>query len=115
MIFNSGGAAAGPISLSGTTTVALTAPTTGPYAGVVIFQDRSVTAPVTVTGNATLQVGGVIYAPAASVTVWGSVVVTPSGSGGGIIAQSVAVGGNASVTIDPGSNRPKVPEVRLVD
>jgi Flp pilus assembly protein TadG len=114
-IYNTGGAAAGPIDTTGNTTITLTPPTSGPYAGISIFQDRTLTTPVTISGNTKLQIGGTVYAPAAAINVSGSSTVTPYAPGGGIIAAQVSVSGNGTMTVDPGSNRPRSPDVRLVD
>src|SRR5207248_1892552 len=57
----------GGIQITGGGSVTLSPPTSGVYAGINIFQDRSLAAPLTVTGNGALQVTGLIYAPAAAV------------------------------------------------
>ena len=64
MIFNAGsaynattgnyGGTYGSITLSGNGTYSLSAPTTGTYAGILIFQDRTNAAALTLSGNSTL-------------------------------------------------------------
>src|SRR5262249_53208507 len=59
------GADAG-ISLSGQSSLNLTSPlSTGPFAGISIFQDRNDSTGWSVKGNGTLNARGTIYAPAA--------------------------------------------------
>jgi hypothetical protein len=61
----------GGITLSGSGSYKLTPPTTGTYAGIVIFQTRDNTKAMTVSGAAS-GMTGTIYAPAASLTISGS-------------------------------------------
>jgi len=60
-----GGLSYGAISLSGGATVQLSAPTSGPLAGMLFFQDRGVTggAGSTITGGATSFFEGALYFP----------------------------------------------------
>jgi hypothetical protein len=51
----------GGITLSGTAGINLTAPATGAYAGIVIFQDRGNTSGMTLSGGSTQTVTGVVY------------------------------------------------------
>ncbi len=73
---NSGGSF-GSIALSGNGEVNLSAPTSGMYTGVLIFQARDNSKPITLSGNAVLGLnngyGGIIYAPAAPLKVSGNV------------------------------------------
>jgi Putative Flp pilus-assembly TadE/G-like len=91
MIYLTGANAA--ISLSGQSSVNLFALSTGPYAGMSIFQDRSDSTGWSVSGNGTLNTTGTIYAPAANVIA--------SGNGGTvayqIIASSMTVNGTGNV------------------
>ncbi len=61
----------GSISLSGSGSYKLTPPTTGTYAGIVIFQSRDNSKAMTVSGAAS-GMTGTIYAAAASLTISGS-------------------------------------------
>ena len=88
LIFNAGssyngttdGGAFGSISLSGNGTINLSAAGSGPYAGVLIFQSRSNTRSLALSGNGT-GIVGTLYAPAAAVGL----------SGNGQIANSLVV------------------------
>ncbi len=70
-VYPSAGGKYGSISLSGSGTYKLTPPTTGTYAGIVIFQTRDNTKAMTVSGAAS-GMTGTIYAPAAALTISGS-------------------------------------------
>ena len=65
------------IALSGNGDVSLSAPTSGTYTGVLIFQAHDNSKSITLSGNAVLGLdnsyGGIIYAPAAPLTVSGNV------------------------------------------
>ena len=106
MIFNAGskypstGGTYGSISLSGNGSYSLSPPTSGTYAGIVIFQPMDNTNGLTVSGNAS-GMTGVIYAPAAQLTESGNaqlnaaiVVDTMTVSGQGI-ANAVAPNSSA--------------------
>jgi hypothetical protein len=71
---NSGsdGGTYGSITLSGNGTYALCAPASGPYAGILIFQDRSNPRGLTLSGDSTIGSSGTIYAPKAALTMSGN-------------------------------------------
>jgi CRISPR/Cas system type I-B associated protein Csh2 (Cas7 group RAMP superfamily) len=120
MIFNAGcnyanggaaGGSYGGISLSGTGQAQLTAPTSGTYAGVLIFQPADNTRALSLSGNAPLATGalnGTVYAPSALLAITGnaqlrtmSLVVnrlTVSGNG----SNSVAIDGSTSSSVAAG-------------
>jgi len=68
---NSGGTFGG-ITLSGNGTFSLTAPTTGTYAGVLIFQSHEHTRALSFSGNALAGMTGTISAPAALLSMSGT-------------------------------------------
>ena len=68
---NSGGNFGG-ITLSGNGTFSMTAPTTGTYAGILIFQSRQNTRALSFSGNAMLGMTGTIYAPSALLSMSGN-------------------------------------------
>jgi hypothetical protein len=113
VLFYNTGSPAGGIDLSGQGTVSLTPPTSGPYQGMTLFQDRGATETVKITGNGSLNVTGVVYAPAAEVFLAGNGVGNTAG--GGFVCNTMRLTGNGSFNVDPGSNRPKVPQVGLVE
>jgi hypothetical protein len=60
------------LSLGGNGKVTLSPPTSVPYEGVTIFQDRTSTAPLTIAGNGLFNITGTVYAPKALVKVTGN-------------------------------------------
>jgi hypothetical protein len=66
----------GGITLSGTGTFNLSAPTSGPYAGVLIFQSRQDTRALSFSGNAMAGMNGTIYAANALVSMSGNALLT---------------------------------------
>lgn len=96
MIYNGGGSGGsyGGIALSGDGTVSLTAPSSGAYAGILIFQDRDNTRAMSLSGSSALSnIRGAIYAPNALLTL--------SGNGrmhGPIVVDTLTLSGNGSVT-----------------
>lgn len=58
-------------SVAGGSNLSLTAPTSGTYSGVLFFQARNDNSSLTVSGGGGTTVQGILYAPAASVTLSG--------------------------------------------
>jgi len=78
----------GSITLSSAGSYNLSPPTTGTYAGIVIFQSRDNTKALTVSANAS-ALTGTIYAPAAQVAESGNAQLNAA-----IIADTMTIGGN---------------------
>jgi hypothetical protein len=89
---NSGGNFGG-ITLSGDGTFSLSAPTSGPYAGILIFQSRQNTRAFSFSGNAASGMAGAIYAPSALVSLSGNAQIQNS-----LIVDQLNVSGNVSLT-----------------
>jgi hypothetical protein len=65
--------AGGIFSLTGSGSISLTPMTTGTYANILVFQSRTDTNAVTLTGSGTVNgYNGLVYAPAAQVSLVGS-------------------------------------------
>jgi hypothetical protein len=62
----------GAISLGSSGSVNLSAPTTGPYAGILIFQSRNNTRAMSLNASSVVGLSGVIYAPNALLSLGGS-------------------------------------------
>jgi Putative auto-transporter adhesin, head GIN domain len=62
----------GAVSLSGSGTISMSAPTTGSYADVLIFQPAANTQALSASGSSMAGVTGTIYAPGAQLNVSGS-------------------------------------------
>jgi hypothetical protein len=95
MIYNTGG---GSINLSGTGNVSLNPMTSGTYAGLTLFQDRSNTASATMSGGSNISNTGTFYVPSATLTLSGT-----SGTavmGAQFIANKVTFSGGAGVKVN---------------
>jgi Flp pilus assembly protein TadG len=101
----------GSINLAGNGAINLTSPTSGPYQGISIFQDQTVTSGLSITGNGSTQVGGLVYAPGANVALKGNGSLTA----GGVLANTINVSGGGNFTVDAGNNVPLIPQVNLVE
>jgi hypothetical protein len=87
----SDGGTFGSISLSGNGTISLSAPATGqPYAGVVIFQSRGNSRPLSLSGNGAAGLTGTVHAPAAAAGLSGNAQLT-----GTLIVSTLSLTGNA--------------------
>lgn len=109
--FYFGGINPGTIQWNGNSnSVALTAPTSGTYAGILAYQSQE-TAPgantVSISGNSTFNLSGALYFPNTGIYFNGNSTTGPTtvqiqpGVGVNIVAQTVEVGGNA--TVDTGN------------
>src|SRR5262249_11355430 len=76
-----------------------TAPTSGTYAGVLIFQARNNTRALAFSGNGTFQLGGIVYAPAALLSESGNGQVTTD-----LIVDRLTVSGNGALTHTTGAD-----------
>jgi hypothetical protein len=81
----------GGIALSGNGTFSLTAPTSGPYAGIVIFQAHANTRALSLGGNAASGLTGTVYAPSALLYVSGNASVH-----GALDVNELSLTGNAA-------------------
>ena len=101
------------VDLGGSGSVVLTPPTSGPYQGISLYQDRLNNQNIYVRGTASVQVTGLIYAPAAQVQFSGD--GSMNTTGGAIIADSLTLSGSAALTVQIGFAEPAVPDCRLVE
>ncbi len=88
----------GPIALSGSATVNLSAPTSGPLAGILFFQDRSIpssAAGSTITGNSSSSFDGALYFPTTQVTYSGNSSVNGYSI---VVADKLVITGNSTVS-----------------
>jgi Flp pilus assembly protein TadG len=88
----------GPITLSGSSHANLSAPTSGPLAGILFFQDPSVKGGQgsTISGSSGSSFDGALYFPTTAVNYSGS-----SGASGYtiVVADTITLSGSASMTI----------------
>jgi hypothetical protein len=91
--FPSPGGQAGALGFTGNGNVNLSAPTVGTYTGVVIFQDRTIAMPMTVSGNASLRgMRGTIYGPLMPVVLSGNGTTAVR-----LIVDSATISGNGNL------------------
>jgi hypothetical protein len=90
----------GGITLSSTGSVSLSAPGSGPYAGVVIFQSRDNNRAMSLSGTAAAGLTGAVYAPAALLTIGGGAQLpqTP------LVVNRLQVSGGGSSTLTDGTD-----------
>ncbi len=95
MIYND--ASGGSLSISGNGSVTLSPMTTGAYAGITLFQARTATASVSISGNGTsTNISGTIYAANAPLSLSGN----GSNLGNQYIASTLTISGNGPLTLD---------------
>jgi hypothetical protein len=83
----------GGLTLSGNGTFSLTAPASGLYAGLVIFQPSANTRAISLSGNAAQGLGGTVYAPAALLSLGSNATVN-----GALVVNQLSLSGNAAST-----------------
>jgi len=107
---------AGPVRFEQEAPVVLTPPTSGPYTGICVFQARHLgdDPHVHFEPSGSVRIEGAIYAANSHLHL--------AGKGGAstdvfaaIICRNVDANLNGAIEVVPGSIRPRVPDVRLVD
>lgn len=86
----------GSTTVTGSGNMNLSAPTSGTYSGVLFFQSTSDTQAMKITGSSGDDLQGIVYAPAAALTLTGSGNVTVSLD---IIVDSLNITGSGTVTV----------------
>jgi hypothetical protein len=86
----------GSINISSSAVVTLSPMSSGTYQGISIFQDRNATTNMTIKGGGGTNITGMLYAPAAPVTITGGSDNIP---GTAFISSTLDIKGNSSFTI----------------
>ena len=99
MIYNAGSGSGNTISISGNpnSSVNLGHRTDGSYTGLVLFQSRSLTGDLSITGNGAFSLAGTIYAPSARISITGN--GSSSDIGSQWICRDLFLAGNGTVNI----------------
>ena len=84
----------GGISMSGTGGITLTAPTSGTYAGIAIWQPYSNTSADTLSGGTAQQINGVVYVPKSTLTYSGG---SGLGTNTTIVCDKLVMSGNTFI------------------
>ena len=114
-IYNAPKTSQDTISISGNSIVSLSAPTSGAYQGVAIFQARGSKLPITVSSS-TLNLVGTLYAAAARLTLSGNqsqqfnTTSAAAGIPSAIVVADLTISGNGLVVV--GSVAPAAPAVQ---
>ncbi|HEX3999784.1 MAG TPA: hypothetical protein VHX65_14635, partial [Pirellulales bacterium] len=91
------------ISISGSASVSLSAPTSGVYQGIVLFQNRTNIRPISISGSATVNLTGEVYIPDAQFQVAGTAGTSIHGNGstipGALIVDDLSVSGGANLAV----------------
>lgn len=80
--------------------VNLSPPTSGPYAGITIFEDRGNTSALTLNGGANSMISGFVYAPDAPISYAGNSDMSSQGDCLRLVGKTVQMTGNSSVRTD---------------
>lgn len=80
--------------------VNLSPPTSGPYAGITIFQDHGNTSALTLNGAANSIISGFVYAPDAPISYAGNSDMSGQGDCLRLVGRTVQMTGNSSVRTD---------------
>jgi hypothetical protein len=113
MIYNAPLNSSDEVRLTGWGNLTLSPPTSGTYKGITIFQDRTATATVAVTGNGGMNLSGTIYSATAQVDVTGNGGLNVAGAQ--IIANNMTVTGNGTVTVSHDANLSPIRDTRIVE
>ncbi len=116
MIYNDPQSNSDVISLSGNNAVkvVLTPPDSGPYQGILFWQKRGTTPPISITGNGNLNLKGTFYATGADMTVAGNGAGDFIGSQYIVNTLKTTGTGSFSVSWTP-TDTPGIREVALVE
>src|SRR5262249_32229811 len=113
MIYNAPLTQSDSINVNGQGAVTISPMTTGLYQGSSFFQDRTATAPASVTGDGNLNSSGTFYAAAASVKITGSSSNDVIGSQ--YISNDLTLTGNGSVSINFSGSTAKTRNIGLIE
>src|SRR5262249_34675739 len=100
------GKGADPLTLTGPGVVNLSPLTTGPYAGITLWQDRSSSVPMQIEGNGLFTIAGTFYAAGAMLSVAGNggtrmdesgLIKAGSQIGSQYITKDLSITGNGNV------------------
>ena len=80
--------------------VTLSPPTSGPYAGVTLYQDHGNNSALTINGGAGSTLSGFVYAPDAPITYAGNSDMSGQGNCIRLVGDSVTMTGNSAVSSD---------------
>lgn len=110
MIYNTPNSGGDEIDFSGASSITLSAMTSGAYQGIVFFQNRtSHTTMLLGSGDVTVNLTGVVYAPGAPIVASGSGSISiqgdaANGISGALIADDLSLSGDVRLTVNASAN-----------
>ena len=114
MIYNAPTSTSDKIDLSGQGSATISPPTTGPYQGFALFQDRNSTTEMQVTGQGAMSLTGTLYAAGATLKVTGN--GTTNLIGAQFISYDLVTGGNGNFSVNwTAADTPGVRQLLLVE
>jgi Flp pilus assembly protein TadG len=113
MIYNDPAHNSESVALTSNGSLTLSAPTSGTYKGITIFQNRTATAAVDITGNGSMNLTGTIYAAGANINLTANGAANVIGSQ--IIADSMTVTGSGSVNVNYSGSGSPARDTRIVE
>jgi Flp pilus assembly protein TadG len=97
MLYNAPTTSTDTIKIAGQGLITITPPTSGVYQGISLFQDRTSTAPLSITGNGSLNMTGTFYAAKATLNIAGNGVQNTIGSQ--YISYDLSLAGNGAINV----------------
>ena len=92
------------VSLAGNGNIQLSAPTSGTYQGVLMFQARGNATTAQITGNSSMRVNGVLYFPDANLKFGGNGSSVNDSGTTSVVAKDLTLVGNSSYIQGPASS-----------
>lgn len=102
MIYNAPSGPSHNVDISGTGSIFMSPPQSGIYKGLTLFQDRTATNPMSVSGGGDMDITGTFYAANAQLTVSGG---GDSQVGSQYISRYLKIAGNGGLRIDYDPNQ----------
>ncbi len=87
----------GSLSMSSNTVLNLSAPTSGTYAGIVIFQDRSDSTPLSLSSNSAMALTGAVYAPDSNLTLASNAFANVYSI---LVASTITIASNSTINLN---------------
>lgn len=113
MIYNNPSSNSDTISIAGSGVMTFSPPTSGPYQGITLFQNRTATADVSVSGGSGSVMQGLFYAANALMKITGG---GGAQIGSQYISRLLTIQGNGDMHIDWSANQtPGIREIYLVE
>jgi len=113
MIYNEGSGTNDGIDISGQGAVTMTPMTTGPYQGIMFYQNRNSTTPISISGGGNMHIDGTFYAASAELKITGNGAENYIGSQ--YISWKATFGGNGNIIINWANGAARTRVIGLVE